>query len=159
MLRLILVFAAALAGSILGVFPVAVLGLVVDEAVVVPLALATGGLLAGLTAGWTTTAVSHGIRAPLGRVLTASLLTAAVLALLLFVDIAPQVIQLRPLVVAWSAASLLLAAVATWTAWGWRTHQGSTAADLRLTITALAGGAAVIVLALVLASAAGLTGA
>lgn len=159
MLRLIVVFAAALAGSILGVFPIAVLGLVVDEAVVLPLALATGGLLAGLTAGWTTTAVSHGIRAPLGRVLTVNLLAAAVLALLLFTETTLQVIQLRPLIVAWGAASMLLAAVATWTAWGWRTHQGSTSTDLRLTIFVLGGGAVAIVLVLVLASMAGLTGA
>ncbi|HEV2121337.1 MAG TPA: hypothetical protein VGW38_00990 [Chloroflexota bacterium] len=159
MLRLILVFAAALAGSILGVFPVAVLGLVVDEAVVLPLALAAGGLLAGLTAGWTTTAVSHGIRAPLGCVLTVSLLTAVALAILLFIDIAPEVVQLRPPIVAWGAASVLLAAVATGTAWGWRTHQGSTAKDLRLTIAALVGGALAMGLVLVLASAAGLTGA
>jgi hypothetical protein len=52
LLRWFGIFAAALAGAVIGVFLVLPFGLVVHELVILPLALLSGGLLAGIGASW-----------------------------------------------------------------------------------------------------------
>jgi hypothetical protein len=160
MVRPTLVFAAALIGGAVGVFFLAPLGLVVHDVVIVPLALAGGGLLGGLSAAWTASALSaDGSRAHLGQVLAASLTTAVVLTVLLLANGASRVIRLDPPIVTWSLASVLLAGGAASAALRLRTFHRSAAQDLRATALTLVVGAAGVLLALFGASAAGLTGA
>jgi hypothetical protein len=156
-------FAAALAGAIIGIFIVLPFGLVVDELVIMPLALLVGGLLAGVGASWAGGWLDRGATRPrLLPVVAVAEGVAALLALGLdavaLADAARPAQLLPPPGVVGIVASLLLALAASLSAAGLR-EQRQAGGQARL-IAALLGLAVVSVPAtIVVAALLGLTGA
>jgi hypothetical protein len=157
------VFAAALAGAVIGIFVVLPFGLVVHELVILPLALLVGGLLAGAGAGWAGTRLDRGPTRPqLLAVVAVAEGMAALLALALIAlavaDSARPAQLLPPPGVVGSAAALVLALAASLAALRFREPRGA-GSQTRLLAALLALAILSIPATIAVAALLGLTGA
>lgn len=134
--------------AFLGIVPVFIGGvLVVPPYLIVPAAVLSGGILAGLVAGWVRTAVasdsSSRLLAVVGTTAAAALvLVAPVMAL--GIMFGPPV----PIIVYPPAAALVLGGVATWAAGRFRNPDRHLARDAVISLGLAAAGAAVVAVAL-----------
>lgn len=156
---------AALLGSMVGMILVLPFGLVVSEVVIFPVAAAISALLAALCGGWAATGLAPDrSRTRLLPAVGASEVVAVLVAMLLLAYLGfsqaalPRVVAVPPLMLG-TAAAVVLAVGATLAAWRFRSAEGRTPDDVRLTLVLLALGLAGVLAAFFLASLAGLTGA
>jgi len=141
-LRWFVTFLVALACAVVGIFLMLPLGLVVQDAVVLPLATVVGALLAALGAGWAGTRLARdGTRTRLlplvGATEGAAVLLALILVGLQAVEEAQPARFLPPPGVIGLVVGLLLALCASLAAWRLRTPAGAASGDVQLTLLLL----------------------
>jgi hypothetical protein len=131
-------FVAAWVGSLMGLFLVLPLGLIVVEWLIFPLALLIAALLAALGAGWAGTYLARDQTQTLLLPVISSTVEAAMgLALIFLLSVWVGLTSFGPLIVPVLFFSLVLALIATFATWRFRSPQQNRRTAVRLTVTVL----------------------